>query len=431
MTCKNTCQQLIESSLAAHRVSKPYEKGFRYCRRCEYYLKTERRHCECCLLPEELIYTKEGVKTISNLIVGDYVLDGRGHYSRVTRTFEHDYKGYIYKIKVNGHEPISVTEEHPIFTYDVATTSSQLIHIRRAEHIEKGNFLVFIKPNSGFERKYWLMGQKRKGFTADPDGYNKTFLKYVPITPELCRLWGYYLAEGSCTDRVVAFYFDKDELEYIADIKSILKNSLGLAHTWTVQDKRSRTKSICVASTGLSKALVRNFGKLAQGKHLPHWIYSLPRTHQRQLLTGYFNGDGCVHLRNGFAAWHEIKTISKRLAYDMRLLASQFGVLPSIYHVDAHGNHKESYTIRFWGSHGELFGLPKMQKYQVLHSLRHIDYGEFIGSPVMDVTKVHFEGKVYNLETESHSYMTSAFLTHNCGLHLRFTPAIRSVRSPT
>jgi len=117
------------------------------------------------------------------------------------------------------------------------------------------------------------------------------------------------------------------------------------------------------------------------------------------------------------------------LAYDIRLLSSQLGFFPSILHGAAYDNHNDCYGIRFWGSSAALFGLPKQQKYEVLHALRNIDYGEFIGSPVMDVTKTRYEGKVYNLETESHSFMTSAFLTHNCGLHLRFTPAIRSVRT--
>ncbi|HKX81556.1 MAG TPA: hypothetical protein VJL54_04805, partial [Nitrososphaera sp.] len=44
----NTCLQLIESSLAEVKVNRPYEKGYRYCRRCDYYLKTSRSHCECC-----------------------------------------------------------------------------------------------------------------------------------------------------------------------------------------------------------------------------------------------------------------------------------------------------------------------------------------------------------------------------------------------
>jgi intein/homing endonuclease len=347
----------------------------------------------------------------------------------VTKTFEHNYEGDIFKIRVNGHKPIAVTEEHPIFTYDGTATSSKLIHIRKAEHIEKGDFLVFIKPRYGTERKRWVLGQKRKGFSGEPDGYNRTFLKYVPITLGLCRLWGYYLAEGSCTDRVTAFYFDKDELRYIEDLAWILKNSLGLTHTWITQDKRSRTRSIKISSAGLSRALVKDFGTLASGKRLPQWIYSLPKAFQQQLLIGYFNGDGGVNSRNGFVRWYEIKTISKRLAYDIRLLASQFGILPSIIQSAAYANHKDCYAIRFWGSNASLFGLPKVQKWQVLHALRNIDYGEFIGSPVMDVTKTRYEGKVHNIETESHSFMTSAFLTHNCGLHLRFTPAIRSAKT--
>lgn len=45
MSCKNICQQLAERKF---KVPSPYQNGFRYCRRCEVYMQTDRRFCECC-----------------------------------------------------------------------------------------------------------------------------------------------------------------------------------------------------------------------------------------------------------------------------------------------------------------------------------------------------------------------------------------------
>jgi hypothetical protein len=45
LTCKNLCIRLVPDG---GRVQNPYQKGLRYCRRCEVYFKCNDSHCICC-----------------------------------------------------------------------------------------------------------------------------------------------------------------------------------------------------------------------------------------------------------------------------------------------------------------------------------------------------------------------------------------------
>jgi len=97
----------------------------------------------CCFLPDELVFTKNGVEKISEIKKDDLVLDGNGNYVKVLKKSKHNYSGLINQIRVSGEKPISFIEEHPIFIQDDHKTSP--IHVSFAKNIRKGTRLFFIK----------------------------------------------------------------------------------------------------------------------------------------------------------------------------------------------------------------------------------------------------------------------------------------------
>src|SRR5437879_12640277 len=50
----------------------------------------------------------------------------------------------------------------------------------------------------------------------------------LPLTPDLGRLIGYYLSEGSADDRRLVFSFHEMEQNYRNDVRSIFHRGLGL-----------------------------------------------------------------------------------------------------------------------------------------------------------------------------------------------------------
>ena len=69
-----------------------------------------------CCLPDEPIYTLDGIKSIKDIKVGDYVLTHTGKYKRVLRHWSRQFDGILYGIDSWGAETVWLTEEHPILT---------------------------------------------------------------------------------------------------------------------------------------------------------------------------------------------------------------------------------------------------------------------------------------------------------------------------
>ncbi len=398
-----------------------YSKGYGRCNVCDKFIYTQDLRCFCCLTADQLIYTNNGVKPISDIVIGDKVLDINGEFTPVTNTFEHDYEGDIYKVGINGHrKPIIMTAEHPTFILDNSKRflkndqllMSPLLKIVESKDLQIGQRIIFPKIKTKPSKKYWIIGGNPRGNNNGDRYYN---LIYIPITADLCRLWGYYLAEGSCNYRTVSFYFDRDETEYIKDIQHILAD-LGMTYTGLNLDKRSRTCTLNISSTSLSRALVRDFGKLADGKYLPEWVFDLPLEYQRELLIGWYNGDGTSYIRknskhNGF----DITTISKRLVYDMKLLLSNLGVLSAIHYCKKHDDRRQAYMLHIGASKGYILN----EETGVNENAKSKNYKRFMTTKIKNIEKEYFKGKVYNIETESHTYTTNAFVTHNCKMVLR------------
>lgn len=414
--CKIRCLNEIKGP------NQKYYEGYKRCGRCEYYILTDRIYCYCCLTADQLIYTNNGIKPISEIRIGDKVLDINGDFTSVIKTFEHDYEGEIYKVSVSGHKkPIIMTSEHPTFILDdrkrfnnnTQLLLSPLLKIVESKDLQIGQRVIFPKTKQKFNKKYWIIGGNTTGRIN-----NKYFkLMYIPITADLCRLWGYYLAEGSCAPRRVSFYFDRDETEYIKDIQHILAD-LGMTYTGLILDKRSRTCTLNISSNSLSMALVRDFGKLADGKHLPEWVFDLPLEYQRELLIGWYNGDGGFDKRNGVIKGFKITTISKRLVYDMKLLISNLGILPVVHNEKKRDGRRQSYRLYISANKGYILN----HEINVNKNTTSKNYKRFMTTKIKNIEKEYFKGKVYNIETESHTYTTNSFVTHNCGQKYRTRP---------
>ena len=70
-----------------------------------------------CLLPDQPIVTKMGVKRIQDVVVGDEVLTHKGRFKKVLTTSVRDYDGEIYSPEFWGNGDCWVTEEHPFLSY--------------------------------------------------------------------------------------------------------------------------------------------------------------------------------------------------------------------------------------------------------------------------------------------------------------------------
>ncbi|MGQ0534612.1 MAG: DNA polymerase II large subunit [Methanobacteriota archaeon] len=127
------------------------------------------------------------------------------------------------------------------------------------------------------------------GFARD----DLTFPTRLPVTPDLCRILGLYLAEGHARSTKTAHQVSWR----IADasmgkrLRAALKRVLGRAPIV----EESGTK-ITVASRILYLLLAKvwNAGSGAREKRVPSWCFDLPDPLVAETVAGYFDGDGTV-----------------------------------------------------------------------------------------------------------------------------------------
>ena len=163
-------------------------------------------------------------------------------------------------------------------------------------------------------------------FCRNPHDWCSTgFPPPTEMTPDLARLMGYLIGDGTCTYRGGVTVTCADD-----DIKADVKRILGLFLT-PVRDTPDRRTHNCSGIRG-SGVQFRSFlahagvGYVRAGqKEVPWSIMASPKHIVAEFLKGYFETDGTV-IRGGV----EISTKSERLARQVQVLLLQFGVVSKL-----------------------------------------------------------------------------------------------------
>ena len=168
----------------------------------------------------------------------------------------------------------------------------------------------------------------REDFVLAPEhNSNKGIRRFLEVTPELMTLLGFYLAEGSCSDRNGIRLSIGRRNERIADeLTSILIRAFGLSpRSYAVNDRAGELK---VVNRVAALAWQHVFGfadATATTKRIPDLVFGTSEDLRRAFLRGYMLGDGTVsHGVLGFA------TSSRHLASGVSYLLSSLGVVASI-----------------------------------------------------------------------------------------------------
>jgi DNA (cytosine-5)-methyltransferase 1 len=334
-----------------------------------------------CFAKGTLVLTRRGYEPIEDVAVGNEVLTHLGRWRRVTAVMARD-DAPLRRVVAQGVDVVT-TDEHP-FLARVRTTRHLCrprdTHVRSfddprwvaAEELIKDHFLAQIIPEVG------------------PDGR----------TAEFWWLVGRYLADGWCArrkdrpgsgrTRICCAHAEADELRRRITVAGF--------HTSCVIRKSTVEFHISVNSF---YRFLGAFGRLAHGKTLPGFALSLSSAKSAALLDGYMSGDGWAH-KCGVMA----KSVSKRLAFSMALLAQRAGIVASITYVP-----RPKTTV--------IMGKPCRQRsyWQISVPLRNTSgfvEGRYGWKKVRKSERCG-RGAVCNLSVEEdESYMADGAVVHNC-----------------
>ena len=149
------------------------------------------------------------------------------------------------------------------------------------------------------------------------------FENTLKINEEFMRLLGYYLAEGSANDHQIRFTFNTKEVKYINDVKKLIKLIFKIK---TNKDVIIGNATNVIVSSRILVDLFKNLvGSNALEKKLPQWILYLPIEKQKELLSGYWRGDGGKS-KYGF----NFNTASLVLAEQTKIILARLGFIPCL-----------------------------------------------------------------------------------------------------
>jgi len=359
----------------------------------------------CLPSEEKIVISNDGWRDISLLKVDEKVINDLGYEVCISKTFEIDYNGPMFKIVpfVSPFNSLHVTPEHPILCVKRKwfKTKSQEPH-SRWPRITEANFLSkepkFVKAKNIEVGDYLVFSFDRR-------------IKDVEFfTKELMRLIGYYLSEGYIVAKngVVAFAFHKNENKPINEVGNLIYNITGKKCS---QRTRGNVTEIYACSRKLVRLLTSFAGKFASKKKLSGEIMLLPPEKQMEIVNTFYIGDGDKTVRrDGNSPTYRLATASEELAIQLQKILARNAIFSSI--IKRHRLKKHFINGReIKGNDLYIISFKKERKHKFVHMRKNT----FL-IPIKKIEIDRYKGPVYNLhvDKEPNSYLVRGFGVHNC-----------------
>lgn len=387
-------------------------------------------HCFGCLAPDEEVRTKNGLKEIQDIKVGDEVFASNGKVTKVIETLKHKPQYDMLKFKtdlINSWSTFTANHDMLIVSKEEAFKNLPYIRVEKnrpqkfygvikkrkhikpisiestiafAQDVKKGDYFLYPVDREILALKtidsslFW----KKNHF-----GPNVSKINSFTITSDLMWLFGLYIAEGSTYRGGIKFLLHSKEEDYANRIIKILKESFSKNASLFYPKNRKNSLEVTCSSTNLEHIFKELFSTGAENKSYPYYFNYLKKEFREALLKGLMDGDGC-YSRGIYG------TISKNLAYNLVDLGISLELIPALHvseqHVDKQGvNHKKSYKILF-------------RKRESLKSFfENVQGVKYLFMRVKEIETALKEELVYDITVEdtSHTFLTKSFVVGNCG----------------
>jgi formate hydrogenlyase subunit 6/NADH:ubiquinone oxidoreductase subunit I len=373
--------------------------------------------CGLCVTPDTEVMTNPGLKQISELTLEDHVLTHTGVYRPVTKIWNFEYSGPLYTIKAAGHpNSLTCTADHRLLGVRRPTgTRRDGRLIKTAGPVEMvlprelkiGDYLVTPIPKRIINLNQYVVelesvkGRERLVLSTDPD---------------LFRLIGYYLAEGSAYDplRRVTLSFGSQEHDLISDssllFERYFKKAVGIDYL------QHHVANVRLGST-LALQFFKQFGQGAPNKSMPDWVFFASRQKQIELIKGIWLGDGCI-VNQPRQKYLNITTTSKVLASQIQSVLARIGIASAIA-VEHPKDKLAAYRINVFGKWAielaKLMGV-RFDYTPTKTADRFLLTSDYFFSPIKTISqRMATKTKVMDITVdEDHTFVGMGITQHNC-----------------
>lgn len=388
-----------------------------------------------CQLAGTLIFTKNGMKPIECIAVGDEVLTHKGRFMPVTKLIKKHYSGDLYSIKrKKDAHPIVLTEEHPLYAVNFhKNVSSKGKRIYSHENVNyRWSTPNKLKPNTD----YLMTPKMASGFRTSVlmsdyvdmpvmDGFicrNKNNPVYksvkneVILDKEMMFLLGLFAADGHAgwnakrnAPGAITYSFHLREMDTAKRVQKFFGGKIR---------KISENGIVLTSYNAPWCIFLRSSIGVGRGKRIPPFVWECSYDLQAAFVEGMFFGDGHTNTNpkgNGKTKkpFMVYTSVSPSLTYGIAQLLTNTGTFPSINYSAS----RDAYTLT-WSNN--------------TRSPWHQEIEDGYVTRVQSVETSHYEGLVYNFEVdEDRSYVTNRTIVHNCISAMEAQAAgLRIVTSP-
>jgi putative pyruvate formate lyase activating enzyme len=238
----------------------------------------------------------------------------------------------------------------------------------------------------------------------------------IPLDASLASLLGYFSAEGhvtSCAERPnshrLVFSYGHHETPLVERTRELLRKVFGVE---AVHHRRRTTLTVEVGSSSLALFFRSLCGAGSSEKRVPGALLTAPADIARAFLEAYWAGDGCRQ-----PDYLAASTVSRELALGLVAVLLRLGIFP-YFHATARAETQviEGRTV----NQSETLYYVKCRK-EVWEGASpgqpcYLETPAALLVPIWSITRVAYEGSVYNLEVadEDHSYVASGVAVGNC-----------------
>lgn len=406
-----------------------------------------------CYPAGEFIVSESGFKPIEDIVVGERVLTHTGKYKPVKICSKRKLNNEpIYTIHSSNNPSIRITGEHPLWV--IRKEKRDLLENNKKSYRQIGNhldhfenFIEWVKVKDLKEGDYVIYKNRnlpegdfvkqldlyefvksdksiRKGKGTEFNLYNadEQFVyfgstkrgriigkRYIAIDEDLAFILGLWTADGSTHGTTITLNEYK-EYELGEIYRKLVKKVFG-KETFSKVDSRVGRLNITFEDETLYQKMFSSLcGFYSHGKYIPDFIMNSNNSIREAFLKGYFEGDGCeLFNKHHNTMTNRIRTVSNKLAYDIKTLLIKLGYCPSLCQEDnsrGYGNGKIwciEWRDRKNGDNGSCRSWLIGDKTLLMSRIFRISVEE------------NQSCDVYNFEVEDdHSYANSAMISHNC-----------------
>lgn len=351
-----------------------------------------------CFTKGHYVLTDKGYKDVSDIQVGDMVLTHKGRYRKVIRTNKRE--ADIVDVRIMGYPVFHTTAEHPFYTLERRKATWNEYKNRKSWRVfsnePKWTKAIELKPKTHFCGQ--LIGKSAEINAAD-------------IDTELAYILGRYVADGHIRKSKRPGRPNSYQYQVILSIgaSKIEQFKKHVMHRhYSCYEHTESVYRVCFSSMELLNFIEQQgFGKGANNKAIPEFIYNLSRDIQLAFLSGYMDGDGHIGEYQYCAS-----TVSPMLAFGLQRLVTQiYGVNVGVTVCSNDRPHK--ICDREIHSNYPLYTVVWKESIKK-QSVAHIQDG-IVWTQVKDVCKTLHSDIVYNIEVdEDNSYTVNNVIVHNC-----------------